>query len=88
MGVDNGVCHGFIGHHFKVSIVSQESGQVFINGELWRAECEVPLAVGGKAVIESIEGLTLKLKPYEQADKSGQDQYERSLNALDKKNDA
>ena len=28
MGVDNGVFHGFIGHHFKVSIVSQESGPV------------------------------------------------------------
>ena len=40
-------------------------GQVLINGELWNAVCEAPLPVGGKAVVQGIEGLTLKLKPYE-----------------------
>jgi membrane protein implicated in regulation of membrane protease activity len=40
-------------------------GQVLINGELWSAVCEIPLPVGGKAVVQGIEGLTLKLKPHE-----------------------
>jgi membrane protein implicated in regulation of membrane protease activity len=36
-----------------------------INGELWKAVSEVPLLNGGKAVVRGIEGLTLKLEPYE-----------------------
>ena len=60
--------HGTMGMIGKVVIITRwdkTEGQVLINGELWRAVCEVPLPVGGKAVVLSIEGLTLSLKPHE-----------------------
>lgn len=46
---------------------SNTEGQVLINGELWSAVCEVNLPVGGKAVVQGIEGLTLKLEPYKKS---------------------
>jgi membrane protein implicated in regulation of membrane protease activity len=54
---------GMIGKVVEIRRWNKTEGQVLINGELWSAVCEVPLAVGGKAVILGIEGLTLKLKP-------------------------
>jgi membrane-bound serine protease (ClpP class) len=54
---------GMIGKVVEIRRWNKTEGQVFINGELWSAVCEMPLQVGGKAVVQSIEGLTLKLKP-------------------------
>ena len=54
---------GMIGKVVEIRRWNKTEGQVLINGELWSAVCEVPLAVGDKAVIFGIEGLTLKLKP-------------------------
>ena len=34
-----------------------------IKGELWKAISDVPLKEGEKAIIQNIEGLTLKVKP-------------------------
>ena len=56
---------GMIGKVVEIRRWNKTEGQVLINGELWSAVCEVPLPVGGKAVVQGIEGLTLKLKPYE-----------------------
>ena len=56
---------GMIGTVVEIRRWNNTEGQVLINGELWSAVCEVPLPVGGKAVVRGIEGLTLKLKPYE-----------------------
>ena len=56
---------GIIGKVVAIRRLDKTEGQVLINGELWSAVCEVPLPVGGKAVVQSIRGLTLKLKPYE-----------------------
>lgn len=56
---------GMIGEVVEIRRWNKTEGQVLINGELWSAICEVPLTVGGKAVILGIEGLTLKLKPLE-----------------------
>ena len=39
-------------------------GQVFVNGELWKATCEVPLVKGDKAIIHHVDGLTLKVEPF------------------------
>ena len=55
---------GMIGEVVEIRRWNKTEGQVSINGELWSAVCEVPLTVGGKAVVQGIEGLTLKLKPY------------------------
>ena len=56
---------GMIGKVVEIRRWNKTEGQVLINGELWSAVCEVPLPVGGKALVQGIEGLTLKLKPYE-----------------------
>ena len=56
---------GMIGKVVEIKRWDKTEGQVLINGELWKAVCEIQLPVGGKAVILDIEGLTLKLKPYE-----------------------
>ena len=56
---------GMIGKVVEIQRWNKTEGQVLINGERWTAVCEIPLPVGGKAVILDIEGLTLKLKPYE-----------------------
>ena len=56
---------GMIGKVVEIRRWKKTEGQVLINGELWSAVCEIPLPVGGKAVVLGIEGLTLKLKPYE-----------------------
>ena len=61
---------GMIGKRVEIRRWDKNKGQVFINGELWRAECDVPLPVGSNATIEDIKGVTLKLKPYESAKKA------------------
>ena len=55
---------GMIGKVVEIRRWNKTEGQVLINGELWSAVCEVPLLVGGKAVVRGVQGLTLKLKPY------------------------
>jgi membrane-bound ClpP family serine protease len=54
---------GMIGKVVEIKRWNKTEGQVLVNGELWRAVCDVPLTQGSKAVILDIEGLTLKLKP-------------------------
>ncbi len=56
---------GMIGKVVEIKRWDKTEGKVLINGELWNAVCEVPLTTGGKAVVQCIEGLTLKLKPYQ-----------------------
>lgn len=56
---------GMIGKVVEIKRWDKTEGQVLINGELWKAFCDVPLPVDGKALIHDVEGLTLKLTPYE-----------------------
>jgi len=56
---------GMIGKVVEIKRWDETEGQVLINGELWKAVCKVPLPTGGRAVVQDIEGLILKLKPYE-----------------------
>ncbi|MBW2573037.1 MAG: NfeD family protein [Deltaproteobacteria bacterium] len=56
---------GMIGKVVEIKRWNKTEGQVLVNGELWNAVCEISLQEGSKAVILGIEGLTLKLKPYE-----------------------
>jgi membrane-bound serine protease (ClpP class) len=55
---------GMLGRVGKVKQWEKTEGQVFVNGELWRAVSEVPLLRGDKAVIQNVEGLTLRVKPF------------------------
>ena len=54
---------GMLGNVAKVKQWEKTEGQVFINGELWRAVSDVPLSPGDRAVIQHMEGLILKVKP-------------------------
>ena len=54
---------GMIGKVVEIKRWDKTEGQVLVNGELWKAVCEVPLLKGGKALIHDVEGLTLKLLP-------------------------
>ncbi len=55
---------GMVGKVVKVKQWNTTEGQVFVNGELWRANCGIPLVKGDKAIIHSVEGLTLKVEPF------------------------
>lgn len=56
---------GMIGKVVEIKRWDKTEGQVLLNGELWKAFCDVSLPVDGKALIHDVEGLTLKLTPYE-----------------------
>ncbi|MGB2687727.1 MAG: NfeD family protein [Desulfobacterales bacterium] len=53
---------GMVGKVVEIKRWDKTEGQVLVNGELWKAVCDVSLTVGSKAVISDIEGLTLKLE--------------------------
>ena len=55
---------GMVGKVVKVEQWDTTEGQVFVDGELWRANCEVPLVKGDRAIIYSVTGLTLKVEPF------------------------
>jgi membrane-bound ClpP family serine protease len=55
---------GMLGKVGKVKQWEKTEGQVFVNGELWRAVSDIPLITGDQAVIENVEGLTLRVKPF------------------------
>jgi len=61
---------GMIGKVVEIRRWDKTEGQVLVNGELSKAVSEVPLLNGGKAVVQSIEGLTLKLEPYEDSSRN------------------
>jgi membrane-bound serine protease (ClpP class) len=57
--------NSLVGEVVEVRQWEETEGQVFIKGELWRAVSDVPLMKGDKAIIQNMEGLTLKVKPLE-----------------------
>lgn len=54
---------GMLGKVAKVKRWHNTEGQVLVNGELWTAVSDVPLLTGDKAVVQEVDGLTLKVKP-------------------------
>ena len=55
---------GLLGRVVEVKQWEKTEGHVFVNGELWSAVSDVPLAKGDKAVIENVQGLTLRVKAF------------------------
>jgi membrane-bound serine protease (ClpP class) len=43
--------------------VVRNGGYVFVRGELWRARSDEPLADGQRVRVESIDGLSLEVRP-------------------------
>jgi len=54
---------GMLGKMGEIKQWRKTEGQVFVNGELWRALSDVPLLTGDKAVVQNVDGLTLRVKP-------------------------
>jgi len=55
---------GLIGEIAEVKEWNNSEGKVFIHGELWWATSEEPLSPGDKAEVQTVKGLTLKVKPH------------------------
>ena len=55
---------GMIGQIGQVKKWNKTEGKIFVHGEIWNAISEVPLSTGEKVVIQSVEGLILKVKPF------------------------
>jgi len=55
---------GMVGKVVEVREWSKSEGRVLVNAELWRAVSDVPLLKGEKAVIQNVEGLTLRVDPF------------------------
>jgi membrane-bound ClpP family serine protease len=55
---------GLIGEVGEVKEWSNTEGRIFVHGELWWATSEEPLSSGDKAVVQSVQGLTLMVKPH------------------------
>jgi membrane protein implicated in regulation of membrane protease activity len=51
-----------VGKEVKVEKWQKKGGQVYINGELWKASSDAPLLPGDRAIIEKVEGLVLIVK--------------------------
>ena len=60
---------GMIGEVGEVREWSGKEGKIFIHGELWNAESEFELSQGEKAIIQSMEGLVLRVKPLKEQEK-------------------
>jgi membrane-bound serine protease (ClpP class) len=54
---------GMLGKVGEIKQWQEIEGQVFVNGELWRALSDVPLLTGDKVVVQNVDGLTLRVKP-------------------------
>jgi len=54
---------GMLGKVGEIKQYQGTEGQVFVNGELWRALSDVPLLAGDKVVVQAVDGLTLRVKP-------------------------
>ena len=46
-----------------LSAITAEGGTVFVEGEYWSAQSDVPIAAGAPAEVTGVEGLSLKVKP-------------------------
>jgi membrane-bound ClpP family serine protease len=54
---------GLIGLEAEVKAWEGKKGRVFVHGELWWAESDIPLAVGDTVRIQAVKGLTLLVEP-------------------------
>jgi len=45
--------------------ITGEGGMISLHGELWRAHSDEPIKKGGRVIVESVRGLTVKVKKYQ-----------------------
>ena len=56
---------GMLGKKGKIKHWQKSKGQVFVDGELWRAVSDSPLSAGDSVVVQDVDGLTLCVIPAE-----------------------
>jgi membrane-bound serine protease (ClpP class) len=54
---------GMIGKVGEIKYWQESEGQIFVNGELWRAISDFPLSAGDRVVIQNVDGLTVSVMP-------------------------
>lgn len=59
---------GMLGKAGEIKYWKESEGKIFINGELWRAVSDFPLSAGDRAVIQNVDGLTVKVIPFKERD--------------------
>jgi membrane protein implicated in regulation of membrane protease activity len=52
-----------LGLEAVVVTACRPEGQVRVQGEIWRARCEERAGPGDRVVVESVDGLTLRVRP-------------------------
>jgi len=52
-----------IGKTAEVRVACMPHGQVFVDGELWEADCAQGAAVGTRVLVRRVSGLTLEVEP-------------------------
>lgn len=52
---------GMLGKIGKIKSWHDSTGQVLVNGELWRAVSDKPLSAGESVVIKDVDGLTVRV---------------------------
>ena len=55
---------GMLGKIGEIKSWDESAGQVFVNGELWRAVSDSPLSTGDSVVIQDVDGLTVRVIPF------------------------
>ena len=55
-----------VGQTAEVRTACRPLGQVFIEGELWEAECAAGADVGARVRVRRVRGLTLEVEPEQQ----------------------
>jgi membrane-bound ClpP family serine protease len=55
----------------EVRYWQESSGQVFVNGELWRAVSEFPLSAGDSVVVQKVDRLTVTVVPLKNLTRHG-----------------
>ena len=59
-----------VGKVAEVRLWRKNMGQVFVEGELWRASCTSALAQGDRVTILAVKNLTLEVEPCDEARRS------------------
>ena len=55
---------GMLGKVGEIKYWHESEGQIFVNGELWRAVSDLPLSTGDRVVIQDVDGLTVSVIPF------------------------
>jgi membrane-bound serine protease (ClpP class) len=53
---------GMIGETGIVKETLNPHGRVFVHGEIWEAECQSQISEGESVIVESVEGLKVRVK--------------------------